>query len=679
VWTYQGKWIAKLFKDGWYPYHGYETFEIQKPNYIWRKNPDLDRSMTFDQNLFSTYEPNDWEHPRKLIWYIDKRFNPLEDEVWAFSCEPADSKPIDTKTMGYVTPSVTVEVNQYIQQLGLDIDVDSCCPAYWELTNECAYELDPAHQTDERLWVIKFVPNWRRPKEWKWMGTISPTIQIVYNPDLPELNYSIEHSIPWHDLNYEHVWMLDRSHLTHGEEDIWAFKMIMSNSVVGSKIVDYITPDLEVVYNPDLPDLNYNVEYHIPWHDLNYEHVWMLDRSHLTHGEEDIWAFKMIMSKNVVGSKIVDYITPDLEVVYNPDLPELNYSIEYHIPWHDLNYEHMWMLDKKHTQSAAEPIWAVRVCATSDAIGTKIVSDVSPVHNIKYNNSIKALELDPVADHIVQHYDFEYENVWYTMIDNEKIWVAKLSVSDSVVGTKEVAVITPNLPDRLDVIFISYGEPNAETNWNRVLEKAPHAKRITGVAGILEAHRAAAKLSNTNMFYVVDGDAYLFKSWEFNFVPGVFDQDCTYIWSAKNPLVELTYGHGGVKLFAKSKLLKLKKWRTLDMTTSVSEKIKVMSDISNWTAFNTDNYSTWRTVFRECVKLSVNMHRYPDNPEHQLRLDKWKSVDAAVPFGNYAKDAHACAVEFVNQHVNNYEMLMNINDRSWLEETFKKTCKVKQQ
>jgi hypothetical protein len=70
------------------------------------------------------------------------------------------------------------------------------------------------------------------------------------------------------------------------------------------------------------------------------------------------------------------------------------------------------------------------------------------------------------------------------------------------------------------------------------------------------------------------------------------------------------------------------------------------------------------------------MHRYPDNPEHQLRLDKWKSVDAAVPFGNYAKDAHACAVEFVNQHADNYEMLMNINDRAWLEETFKKTCKV---
>ena len=102
-----------------------------------------------------------------------------------------------------------------------------------------------------------------------------------------------------------------------------------------------------------------------------------------------------------------------------------------------------------------------------------------------------------------------------------------------------------------------------------------------------------------------------------------------------------------------------------------------MSEISNWTAFNTDNFSTWRTVFRECVKLSVNMHRYPDNPEHKLRLDKWTSVDVNEVFGKYAKDAYESAVEFVSKNIDDHLMLMNINNRSWLKDMFEKTYKVK--
>lgn len=609
VWTYQGTWIAKLFKDGWYPYHGYETIEITKPTFIWHKNPDLDRSMTFDENLFSNYEPDDWEEHRKLIWYIDKRFNPLEDEVWAFSCEPATGKSLGLKNMGYVTPSVTVETNEHLDNIGLNIDVDSCCPPFWELTNECAYELDPVHQTDKRLWIIKFTPNWRKPKEWKWLGVISPEMQVTYNPDLPVLNY--------------------------------------------------------------------NMDYAIPWHDFNFEHVWYLDRTHLKNNEEDIWAFKITVSTNIEGSKFIDYVTPELEIEYNPWLTDVSYDIDYVIPHHDLGFEHMWMLDSKHTANSPEPLWAFKVTATDTPLGTKVIGDISPIHTIQYNKQVKAINVDTVKSYNIQYHDFKYEHVWYTKFNGQKIWVAKLTVAESSEGTKEVAVIDPDLPDTLDVVFISYGELNAEENWARVKEKAPYAKRITGVTGILEAHQAAAKISNTDMFYVVDGDAFLFKKFEFNYKPSIFDRDCTYIWSAKNPLIDLTYGHGGVKLFSKDKILKLKKWRTLDMTTSVSNKIKVMSEISNWTAFNTDLFSVWKTAFRECVKLAFNIQRYPDNPEHALRLEKWKSIDVTLDFGQCAKDASVCALEFVDKNKDNMDELIKINSRAWLEDMFNSVYKKK--
>jgi hypothetical protein len=255
----------------------------------------------------------------------------------------------------------------------------------------------------------------------------------------------------------------------------------------------------------------------------------------------------------------------------------------------------------------------------------------------------------------------------------KKIWAVKFKVA-GVRPTQELWLgsIEPNLTDTLDVIFISYHEPNAEHNWNRVLEKAPHAQRVDGVDGIFEAHKEAARIARTDMFYVVDGDAYLFKKFDFDFQPGVFDRDCVYIWSAKNPIADLTYGYGGVKLVPRDKLLKIKKWRTLDLTTSISEKIKIVETISNWTAFNTDEFSVWKSVFRECVKLLVNMHRYPQNLEHSMRFDAWKKIDPRREFSLIAREAAEQAEAFVNDNEYDLAGLMKINDRKWLEKMFNK-------
>jgi hypothetical protein len=225
--------------------------------------------------------------------------------------------------------------------------------------------------------------------------------------------------------------------------------------------------------------------------------------------------------------------------------------------------------------------------------------------------------------------------------------------------------VTPQFPEHLDVIFISYNEPNAEANYRRVLEKAPWAKRVSGVTGILEAHREAAKLAKSDMFYVVDGDAYLEDSWKFDYQPGVFDRDCAYVWYSRNPINDLTYGYGGVKLFAKSILLKTKKWTSLDLTGSMP-KLKVISKVSNTTAYNTDEFSTWRSAFRECVKLCYNIKIDPDNPAHRQRYNRWKTVGSDRSFGKYANEAAEQAEQFVKDNTD----LTSINDRSWLEQRF---------
>ena len=58
----------------------------------------------------------------------------------------------------------------------------------------------------------------------------------------------------------------------------------------------------------------------------------------------------------------------------------------------------------------------------------------------------------------------------------------------------------------LDIIYLSYDEPNAEENYADLLTKVPWAKRVHGVEGSDAAHKACAKLSETDRFVTVDGD-----------------------------------------------------------------------------------------------------------------------------------------------------------------------------
>ena len=669
VWTYEDEWVAKLFTDGWTPSHGYESKKIVKPKLSWNRNPDIDKLMKFEHDPFGSFEPDPWDKDYKLVWYIDSRFNPLPDKVWAVSCQPIGRPVKGTKEMGFLTPDVTFEFNEHLPDL--EIDVENCCPPFWELANECAYELDPIHQTGERMWVIKFTPNYRKPRGWKWLGTITPQYKVEYNPDLPKLDYTLDYIVPWHDLAFEHVWMLDRQHLKHNEDDIWALRIKFVKNTVGSKTVDYITPDVRLEYNKFLPNLSYDIEYEIPWHDLGFEHIWMLDQKHLKNGEDDIWAVKAKCLKKPKGTKVVSDISPIVQLEINPDLKDYTFDLEYDIPYYDFEFEHVWMLDKSYSNDYN--IWAVKLKTVIDSVEWKEMGTIEPESSLLYNKDLGNLKVD--IDYKIPYHDKQYLHVWYldpAYSNGEKIWAAKMKASSKAVGEKEMGYVVPIFPDRIDVVFISYYEEDAEKHWHRVLEKAPWAKRIDGVKGIFEAHLAAAKIAQTDVFYVVDGDAYLTDDWQFDYQPGIFDRDCTYIWYSKNRVNNLTYGYGGVKLFSRKKFLEKKTWNSLDLSTSVTDKLKVIERVSNYTNFNTNEFSTWRSVFRECVKLYINNYEHPETFEHQLRLDQWLDCKDSAQYSNIVIDAAKKAVEFAKKNSTNKKELMKINDRDWLEKQFKK-------
>lgn len=237
------------------------------------------------------------------------------------------------------------------------------------------------------------------------------------------------------------------------------------------------------------------------------------------------------------------------------------------------------------------------------------------------------------------------------------------------VNKKEIDIIASNQSNiNYDIIFISYRENNADQMYAELKARFPTAKRVHGVKGIHQAHIEAAKLSNTDMFWVVDADAIIEPTFNFQFNDA--EKFTVYIWSSKNPINSLTYGYGGVKLLPKKLTLSMDT-TTTDMTTSISTKLKIMKEVSNITAFNVDEFSTWRSAFRECVKLSSKViDRYYDE-ETDYRLNVWCSKGIENKYGEYAIQGAIAGKKYGEDNVGNLEALSKINDFEWLKDKFK--------
>ena len=220
-----------------------------------------------------------------------------------------------------------------------------------------------------------------------------------------------------------------------------------------------------------------------------------------------------------------------------------------------------------------------------------------------------------------------------------------------------------------DVVFISYNEANAEENYLRLLDKCPRAKRVHGVKGIHNAHIKAATLCDTDMIWVVDGDAVIENDFNFDLAMSSYDIDCVHVWRSRNPINNLEYGNGGVKLLPRQLTFNMDT-NTSDMTTSISKKFKAMNTVSNVNSFNTDEFTTWRSAFRECCKLSSRTIERQFEEETQQRLDIWCTTGHDAQFGEHAIAGAKAGRQYGLENKNNPEELRKINDFEWLKEKF---------
>jgi len=237
-----------------------------------------------------------------------------------------------------------------------------------------------------------------------------------------------------------------------------------------------------------------------------------------------------------------------------------------------------------------------------------------------------------------------------------------------IANKKEVNIIV-STPNPYDIVFISYQEPTADEYYKYLTDRFPRAKRIHGVKGIHQAHIAAAKLCETDMFWIVDGDALVDPNFKFDYQVPRWDKETVHVWRSVNPINDLVYGYGGIKLFPTQLTINMDTSRP-DMTTSVSSKFKAVQEISNVTGFNTDPFNTWKSAFRECVKLSSKVIDRQKNNETEERLRIWQTVGKSRPFGEYAILGATAGAVYGEQNKNNIDALKKINDFEWLKEQF---------
>lgn len=209
----------------------------------------------------------------------------------------------------------------------------------------------------------------------------------------------------------------------------------------------------------------------------------------------------------------------------------------------------------------------------------------------------------------------------------------------------------------LDIIFLSYDEPQADENFKKLKLRFPLAKRVHGVKGIDNAHFAAAAKAKTKSFYVVDADVVVRDSFDFSYIPPDHKSKYVHIWMCHNPVIDETYGYSGIKLFHKDFFGERKPF--VDFSTSLGEGVEYHQEIASDAQFDSSPLTTFRAAYREAFKLSRNQ-----DVESQQRLSKWKTKEPKCKHSEW----FLLGVAFGVHHSKNNSL--DVNDFDRLEDVF---------
>ena len=202
----------------------------------------------------------------------------------------------------------------------------------------------------------------------------------------------------------------------------------------------------------------------------------------------------------------------------------------------------------------------------------------------------------------------------------------------------------------LDFVYISYKEPNKEENWADLKNKVPWAKRVDGVVGFDNAHKAAADVAETDFFISIDGDNIIDEKFLLETLDWTkTDKKAVHRWRAKNSINGLVYGNGGLVGWDKETCLNMHTHENakdprakLDFCWTV--KHENLHNCYSQTVINSTPRQAFVAGYREGVKMSLEKGEGVSPSDFRQRiwaanlkiLTTWMSVGAEVENGQYA-------------------------------------------
>jgi hypothetical protein len=217
----------------------------------------------------------------------------------------------------------------------------------------------------------------------------------------------------------------------------------------------------------------------------------------------------------------------------------------------------------------------------------------------------------------------------------------------------------------MDIVFLSNGEQGAEENYEHLL-KVTHklsnrVTRVDGVNGRVQAYHSALEASNTPWAFTIFAKLRVNEKFDFNFQPDRMQIPKHYIFYAANPVNGLVYGHQAAIMYNRQLVLN-NIGKGLDFT--LDDEHEVIEEISGTAMFNTDAFATWRTAFREVVKLKAAT----DSMSKQ-RLNTWLTK-AEGNFAEYCLKGAKDASDYYDEVEGDFNKLKLSYEWAWLKQKF---------
>jgi len=280
------------------------------------------------------------------------------------------------------------------------------------------------------------------------------------------------------------------------------------------------------------------------------------------------------------------------------------------------------------------------------------------------NKEIKVVDNEPIS-----LWSKESKNILITSTGGTCIVVpkeAKEYVNNELYDYPYIAKSNKLATSRpLDIVFLSNGETGADENYEHLLSVTKglsnRVVRVDGVNGRVQAYHAAAEASNTPWMFTVFAKLRVNSRFDFSWQPDRLQVPKHYIFYASNPVNGLVYGHQA--MIAYNKQITLGNiGKGLDFTLDNEHEVVELN--SGVARYNTDEFSTWRTSFREAIKLKLD-----DSPVSRDRLKTWSTVGIG-DFAQYSIDGATDAVEYYESFNGDLDKLRLSYDWPWLKEYF---------